>query len=356
VSTGDQRQRGLRRRRWLYGMMFVLTVFAAGVAMITAGVVRRCGVCSRRQLSADARKVPTGLLHTARASVDGPWKVLAPRVALSPMLLGGYDGWCVVIDEFACGGIRLLASQPIIIEHWNAQLVGHGPETVHGWAITKANVAAVAVGSGADEQFPTTAVRTLPDHLRAVVVERTLTGHGLVPRIPTLRFTPLGAGGRPLAQHAGSGTPLTYQVPVAGWEAPAPVPQGICSIEPASLSRGVLALGGIVMQRLASYPVLLGRPYIVCASTIYRYGQKELKASVLLDARQPGRAPAALPGMRPVRGWPGAFQAPGAEGKLFARRVGVAWLVVSGGQSPVGGGQPATRLTLLEHLQPTVRL
>ena len=110
------------------------------------------------------------------------------------------------------------------------------------------------------------------------------------------------------------------------------------------------------MQRLVSYPVLLGRPYIVCASTIYRDGQKELQASVLLDARQPGRAPAALPGMRPVRGWPGVFQAPGAEGKLFARRVAAAWLVVSGGQPPVGGGQPANRLTLLEHLKCTVRL
>jgi hypothetical protein len=80
--------------------------------------------------------------------------------------------------------------------------------------------------------------------------------------------------------------------------------------------------------------------------------EHHLTAAVLLDASHPGATPSPLPGVQPLAGHPGIFEAPGAEGELAARRIPGAWLVVEE-EDRIGLRVP---VELLEDLHATVRL
>jgi hypothetical protein len=73
---------------------------------------------------------------------------------------------------------------------------------------------------------------------------------------------------------------------------------------------------------------------------------------VLLDVSHPGSTPPSLPGMQPLAGHPGIFEAPGAEGERAARRIPGAWLVVEE-EDRIGLRVP---VELLEHLRATIHL
>jgi hypothetical protein len=104
------------------------------------------------------------------------------------------------------------------------------------------------------------------------------------------------------------------------------------------------------MTQVRPHREVYGREFVSCAYTAYLFKNWPIVAGVLLDASRPGATPASLPAMQPLQGHPGIFQGPGVEGETIARRIPGAWLVVAKGE----GLQQ--RLTLLQHLQATIRL
>ncbi|MDQ6842456.1 MAG: hypothetical protein M3025_08555 [Actinomycetota bacterium] len=69
-------------------------------------------------------------------------------------------------------------------------------------------------------------------------------------------------------------------------------------------------------------------------STEYYLHRWPITAAVLLNAQHPELPVGPIPGLVPVAGAPGVYtsQDAGAWGALTARRVGDAWLVLSGGR------------------------
>ena len=299
-----------------------------------------------------------GARSVTRAVAQGQprsWVARSFQLALVPPLQGGWAGWCVTVNEnVGCGGTEYVASRPVVSEYWTAGYAPGGPGTTTGWALVTHEVAAVEIEG--DRRFPTRAEPVLPDDLRAVIIELSVGAGQPQPgnQLPYPRFVPLNAAGHVIAQRPAPSASFRVSLPVTGWHAPALSPNdGVCSIGAHGLS-GLAAQAGSVMTTVPSYTNSLGRPFISCANTEYVYGRASIHAAILLDAAHAGNAPAALPGMRPLRGHPGIFSAPGAEGRLLARRVPHAWLAVEGGGR--GSSGSAARLAVLDHLLATVRV
>jgi hypothetical protein len=72
-------------------------------------------------------------------------------------------------------------------------------------------------------------------------------------------------------------------------------------------------------------PDVNGRAYLTRATTVYDFRGRRYRAAVLVDARDPKRPAAELPGAAPR-----ADGLVDASGHLSARRVGAGWLVVEG--------------------------
>jgi hypothetical protein len=117
--------------------------------------------------------------------------------------------------------------------------------------------------------------------------------------------------------------------------------------------RGLKPKQGHVAIRIRPYPrKIIGRAFFSCISTDYSLHNWPLTAAILLDAQRPGRTPAPIPGMTPVAGAPGVFNAPGDwhGGDITAARRGNAWLVVARGSGL------SQRIEVLRHLSATASL
>jgi hypothetical protein len=136
---------------------------------------------------------------------------------------------------------------------------------------------------------------------------------------------------------------------VRWWEKPHPLPPGPCQLR----ARGLPALEpqwGHVAAAIRPYPAkIIGRTFFSCIDTEYYLHRWPLETAILLDAQHPGRAPAPIPGMKPVDGAAGVFDAAGGwQGEIAAIRQRGAWLVVAGGSGL------RQRLEVLRHLTATV--
>jgi hypothetical protein len=81
-------------------------------------------------------------------------------------------------------------------------------------------------------------------------------------------------------------------------------------------------------------PRLDNPAFLSCWDAVYYLRGWPLTAAVLVDARHPGRAPPALPGMKPIPGHPTLLNANGGlQDGLSARRLRSAWLIVRGGRN-----------------------
>lgn len=277
------------------------------------------------------------------------------QVLLLPSITGCEGGWCVTLYPGVCPTANPVRTfhDPIVAESWS----GHGfPEVVdEGFVLTTSKVAAVSVDSG--RASPTHAESVLPDNLRAAVVElrggpyRHVPGFNVnVRSVPlgSLSFTPLNSKGEPIPQATEQNPPLAFSLPGRGWSRPASPPQGVCEIHAMHLGE-LVAQAGFVLTNVQPHTGLIGQPFVSCASSSYSFEGWQLVASVLLDAAHPGSIPASLPGMQPLAGHSGFFQAPVAEGEAVVRRIPGAWLVVARGSGN------AQRLLVLEHLHATVQ-
>jgi hypothetical protein len=215
--------------------------------------------------------------------------------------------------------------------------------------LTTSEVTAVSVDGGTP--IPTTTNTTLPDGLRAAAVE-VLRHNGLPGHCP--RLTPLDAHDKPIRREGKPGTPQAFQLPgTLHWRTPARPPRGACELAATRLPRETVAYLGDVATRIKPYSGLLGGGFLSCVDTVYvNHEEHHLTTAVLLNAAHPGATPPPLPGMKPLAGHPGIFEAPGSEGNVAARRIAGAWLVVEE-EDRIGLGVP---VELLEDLHATVHL
>jgi hypothetical protein len=279
-------------------------------------------------------------------------------VQLVPELLGGTAGWCLATGyrtttEGGSGCVELTSTStgPIIDEAGCDET----ETAIHIYPLTTSEVAAVSAYGG--PPIPTTTNSTLPDGLRAAAVE--ILRHNGHPSIkigsaPCPRLTPLDAHAKPIIRKNKPGRPQAFTLPgTRHWEAPAHPPTGACELAAARLPQETTAYKGNVATRIRPYRGLLGKAFLSCVDTVYVYHEEHhLTSAVLLSASHPGATPPPLPGMKPLAGHPEIFEAPGAEGKLAARRIPGAWLVVEE-EDRIG---PRVPVELLEHLRATVHL
>jgi hypothetical protein len=270
-------------------------------------------------------------------------------IRLVPDTQAGIAGWCVAeLNGVVCQEER--PHEPIIAGSWSSS---SPPPVAEGYALTSSQVAAVSVNGG--PRIPTRHEAALPDGLRVVAV----TLHG-VKRLRLSgatkrhrfrpRFTPLNVQGKPIVKLA---TPhprlVAAPLPTLSLRDPANPTTGVCRIETATSLAGLVPEGGSVLTQVRPNRELLGEAFLSCASTGYSLEGWSPVAAILLSASQPGATPPSLPAMQELPGHPGAFEAPGFNGGMVARRVPGAWLVVE--RAPL-----QQRLTLLEHLGAAVYL
>ena len=281
------------------------------------------------------------------------------RIALTPALHTGNSGWCLVEQQTTargkplggvgeCGTATAALSAPLF-----ASL--EGPTIA---VVTAPDVAAVRVLGG--PTILTRADPSLPFGLRAAVYNITrLTGELSIRRRSLValdadgRVIPQGSNGRQALQ---SGTAL-LALPTRAWAQPGksqlisglvdafphqgqPVatmpPVGGCQTV-ARPGSGLRAVGGVDATSIAPDPAVLGRGFLDCSDTVFASRGQALVATVLLDAKDPGALPAALPQMHALAGQPGIFIVPGSRllgsQPAEARRFGHAWIVVHGDSS-----------------------
>lgn len=295
--------------------------------------------------------------HSAYVSRPAP----NGHVLLVPELQGGWAGWCVATGyrtattgSSGCGEATTTSAGPIFDEAGCAE----SETAIQVYALTTSEVAAVSVYGG--PPIPTTTNSTLPGGLRAAAVE--VIRHDGKPNIEgggalCPRLTPLDAQGRPVGRAGGSGKSQVIGLPGnLHWEVPGRPSKGDCGLAVARLPGKTMAVEGNVATRvgqLRPYRGLLGRAFLSCIDTIYVYHREHhLTAAVLLNESHPGGTPPPLPGMKPLAGHPGIFEAPGSSGRKVARRVPGAWLVVEE-EDRIGLRAP---VELLEHLHATLHL
>jgi hypothetical protein len=245
-------------------------------------------------------------------------------VTLVPGLSVGQAGWCLLIrgGASACGGVQE-RGQPFL------QAVGWGPASGHReavLAITAPSIVAVMIEG---RRVPTVPLAGQAFGLR---IARTFaTFRAMV--------TAIDANGRVVVQRW-MRFPARQGVRLA-WHAPQSPPAGACALSATTLA-GLRPLDGAVAAHISPYPgVLAGSAFLTCASTEYALDGTRMTAAYLLDAAQPGSAPALLPDVHRSRVDPALFDGSG----FVAEREGPGWLLVT------HGATVAADESLLRHLR-----
>jgi hypothetical protein len=288
------------------------------------------------------------------------------HVLLAPELQGGWAGWCLARGfqtategSYGCEQLTSTSSGPIFAEEG----CDEDETRIDIYALTTSEVAAVSVYGGAP--IPTTTHATLPDGLRAAAVE--IIRHNGHPSIASHcpRMTPLDAEGKPIREAGKRAARLRFAKMLPGtrrwdrgvpgqnpgWNARRPA-HGACELRATQLPRETSARWGNVATVIRPEKGLIGQALMSCVDVTYFYLEEHaLDAAVLLDASHPGATPPPLPGMKPLAGHPGIFEAPDSD-EMAARRIPGAWLVVEENDG-IGLDVP---VELLEHLRATIRL
>lgn len=367
----DARNRQMRRRRRYAAVLTAAVALGALIAWFGGGL------SSKSTSPSAARGKLLAFEHAKERRAPGGWHI-------SPALEGGDYGWCV--QEGSGGGT--CATVPTQNTRTLSGVVTIG--AVVGTNITRREERITALlapdvrGVLADGRSAAVVTQAqLPYGLRLAQIDfaRHITPtvrHSVgsatslgppgqkafgqpTPRrsAPEAPPVPEGAGPNLLATGA-NGKPLAYFNPEPGggvsmnvrwWEKPQPLPPGPCEIR----ARGLPALEpewGHVAATIRPYPAkIIGRAFFSCTDTEYYLHKWPLETAILLDAQHPGRPPASIPGMKPVKGTASMVNAPGDwHGEITATRHRNAWLVVAGGS---GLHQ---RIEVLRHLSANVSM
>jgi hypothetical protein len=316
-----------------------LIALAAGLA-VAGGSAAAASLLSGQPSAPLAANFP-GAMH----SLDGS----RYEISLEPDLTAGTIGWCTILHTYngntpvdlgtgGCGSAPTALGSPMF---------GTPGGDMDGFTylLTASQVAAVHVAGGptvltrADPRLPfgiRAAVFTLPPRLR---------GHSVT-------FTALDGFGNPLPGDASAESIQESVEPLL------PGTRGSCTL---SGGRGARVVADTVVRSIVADAGIIGGAFLPCLNATIAGSGIGLVASVVLDARDPGVAPADLPGMTPLAGHPGVFDRQQAfplawtppndtdlpdynvGNSISARRVTGAWLVV-------GGGTTAQRVAALSAL------
>ena len=330
-QDGVIRQARRRRRlRLLLQSAVVLAVLLGGTAVAIVSL---------------SQGAPTNASRPHRGALAGVDPAPGLAIRLSPSLDGATYGWCVGVEEGTGGisgggcGALPVSSRPIVTTLSSGSVRTRTESVV---VLTTPAVASVLVNG--TRRVPTRVVPGLLFGLRAahvvlpVHVVRSPSGRLGFTAPPEPRLLALSASGRPLP------TP-----PVIPNRLPGATVSGPCRLTADGIP-GLAAQWSHVASSIVPAPAgLVGPAFFSCVDVEYYLRKWPLDAAVLLDAAHPGSPPAAIPGLRPVTGYPGFFNGPGDfKGELTAIRRGEAWLVVAGGSGF------AQRLRVLSHLSATV--
>ncbi len=287
------------------------------------------------------------------------------HVLLVPELQGGTAGWCLATGyetskegSSGCEELTKTSTGPIVAESCE-----ESETRIRIFALTTSEVVAVLVYGGAP--IPTTTNATLPDGLRTAAVEVLRhDGHPSIGlRCP--RMTLLDADGKPIRDAGRRAARLRFASRLPGtkewdrgvpgqhpgWNA-RPQAHGACELDATQLPRETSARWGNVATVIRPEKGLVGQALMSCVDITYFYlGEHALTAAVLVNASHPGATPPPLPGMKPLAGHPGIFEAPDSDA-MAARRIPGAWLVVEE-EDDIGLRVP---VELLEHLHATLHL
>lgn len=278
--------------------------------------------------------------HRVAAQARPPISSRSTRIA--PALDGGSYGWSVMAGGGGGCCTMPLRGDPLV--GTTTADTATGIETAS--FLAGPELGGVLLGG---RRLPMKAV-DLPYHLR--LVEVSFKRHDKHPPPgavwPELRLTALDRQGHVLPR------PRFYDGPVVEsrwWKRGSRIPAGPCQLK-AHGPAGLTAQWGHVAHAIRPYGApIVGRAFFSCIDTEFYLHKWPLDAAILLDAAHPGRRPAALPEMSPVRGAPGYFQEPAMwNGPIMARREGPWWLLVAGGSGA------AQRLEVLRHITATVKL
>jgi hypothetical protein len=177
-------------------------------------------------------------------------------------------------------------------------------------------------------------------------------------RLRAAALVPLDASGRVIPTGPTTGDEMP-SVSTSFWQAPATTPKtpgpahdgghagpgpGACELGQPGLP-GLTPAWGHTVARVSPVTAAQGELLLSCIDTHYDLHGWPLTAAVLVNAQRPGATPGPLPGATPVPHAAGTVDVPGA--RLSGRRVGSAWLVVSGGSGT------AQRLRVLAALRIT---
>jgi hypothetical protein len=367
----DARNRQLRRRR-----RYAAAVVAAGV--LGALIAWYAGGSSSKSTSPPGgREKLSAFEHARQRRRLSAWHI-------SPALEGGDYGWCIL----EAGGGGSCATVPTQNSRTLSGVITIG--TVVGTNITRREERVTALlapdvrGVLAGGRPATVLTQAhLPYGLRIVQIDfarhipptaghsigsatsvgppgqRTFGKPSLRPTVPEPPPVPEGATPTLLATGV-NGKPLAYFNPEAAgrvsmnvrwWQKPQSLPPGPCQIRAHGLS-ALEPQWGHVAATIRPYPAtIIGRAFFSCIDTEYYLQKWPLETAILLDAQHPGRSPASIPGMKPVAGAAGLFNAPGDwHGEITATRLRDAWLVVAGGS---GLHQ---RIEVLRHLGASVSI
>ena len=340
----EARTRQLRRRRSRYAGAAAFLALGAVIAWAAGG-------SGAKPSPAGSRGGRAVFGHSRLRRVPVGWSI-------SPALEGGSYGWCLQEG----GGGASCATVPA--ETRGASGGTRAIGSVAGVNISKdgerftALVGSAVRGVLANGRPAALVVRARLEYgLRMVQIDvRRHTafptpGAAQAPALPAVASPSLlatGNGGRPLG-YLGLETAAAPRIDIRWWAKGQPLPAGPCQIR----AQGLPALEpewGHVVARIAPYPLkIMGRAFFSCIDSEYYLHNWPLETSILLDAQSPGRPPAPIPGMKPVGGQNGLFNAPGGwHGEITATRHGNGWLVVAGGSGL------AQRIEVLRHLRATV--
>ncbi len=350
VEGARRQERPARRfvrhgRRPLAALLGVLAVGGSAAAAVVS-------LSSSRPLRGT---VPNGVgvLHSA-----GPMQY---RISVFPYLTVGWTGWCSSADfsaharptatVYGCGPVE--SSGQLVLDG----AVFGGPRGLYEYEILSDRVAAVRYSDGAT-LTPVSDPR-LPRGTRALVrvVLRPKLGKGRR-LIPFPREQWLDARGRVLPMPAIGRADAVEHLPLRALNPRQPA-RGGCTVLARPLP-GLVALSQTVV-RAVPWPRREPGAFLACANASYRLGTSALAVAVLVDATNPGRRAAPLPGLVADRANPGLltgaelgsigfpqglgvfavgrqqpFDTPTAHQALAdhdvsARRAGAGWLVAEGG-------------------------
>ncbi len=358
-------------RRWRRGRRRPLAVILVALVVCgsaTAAVLSLGGSASQRLTGRVPGQPVASPPAAALRSVSGE----RYRITVFPGLTAGGAGWLAGMafsrngppgSGGQAGGLFPTAHRPIFGGTGLGFIpVGVDPSASLAFSLTGPEVAAIRydgriIRTATSAELPAgdrMAVFFLPARAPVPVVsgsfEQIRGGAVRLPAGPgrsTLRvraaaLVPLDASGRVIRTGPMSGDEMP-SVSTAFWQAPAATPKspgsghngGHTVPGPAACELGQSGLPGLTpvwghtVARVSPVTAAQGELLLSCVDTHYDLHGWPLTAAVLVNAQHPGATPGPLPGATPVPHAAGMVDVPGA--RLSGRRVGSAWLVVSGG-------------------------